>query len=308
VGAAPLPFPGGALPQCPEPPDQFAPPEWVRGANASDVLLGFFQSRELLRLSLERGEWAAPPIDVGFTFDDALLLPGTQRLVGMTSAWFKTNPNCTNGCYAWASVDLGSGSVTPPSEATILPIQETMPGSMFPAPSGDDVWFQGSMPDNAAFRCSTGWCNYRVSATSGALAETVAVQPPQVATHCYARNSGASPLAFAELLDPSCGGRPGEKDWGLARVDFSAGTHELISCIPTGTVVSGAPDISAFSDDGTLLAQASPWWFTDGPLHLLVITSSGALVLDSALAGLPALLHAGQNVSLISISAVGFIG
>ena len=147
-----------------------------------------------------------------------------------------------------------------------------------------------------------------MSAGSGALAETVAVQPPQVATHCFARGGGATPLAFAELLDPSCGGRPGEKDWGLARIDFEAGTHELVACIPTGTVVSGAPDISAFSDDGSLLAQASPWWFTDGPLHLLVLSSSGALVLDSALAGLPALLHAGQNASLVSISAVGFSG
>ena len=307
VGSAPLSFPAGVLPQCPEPPDQFAPPAWIAGHNASDVLLGFFQSEVLLRLSLDSGAFTLPsPLHLGFTFDDAILPPGSSVLRGLTGAWYKTNPNCTNGCFSWASADLATGAVTPPSEATMLGIQETMGGSMWPAQEAGQVWFQGGMATNPAWKCAEGWCNFRVSVDSGELMEVASVMPPQVATHCYAPGSGSAPLAFAEDLDCG-GGHPGEHDWGIARIHFENGSHSTVACLPAGVAVSGAPDISSFSDDGTLLAQASPWWFTDGPLHLLVFKATGELVLDSNLAALPGLLHPGQNASLISISAVGFV-
>ncbi len=302
VGAAPLSFPDGSLPQCPEPPNQFVPPNFIAGNNASDILFGFYQSKQLLRLNMDTGEFASLPLNLGFDFDDAVLTQNTVR--GLTSVWYAKNPNCTNGCFAWASADLSTGAITPPSESTIIGMQETMGGSMYAAREENEVWFQGGMGVTPAWRCSTGWCNFRVNVDTGALLETVSVLAPQVATHCYAPHTGPQPLAFVEDLDCG-GGHPGFHDWGLARIDFDAGNHSTIACFPPD-IVTQAPNICGFSDDSTLLAQASPWWFGDGPLHLVILKSTGQLVLESDLAALPELLQPGQNASLISISAIGF--
>jgi hypothetical protein len=318
--APPLTFPAGTLPECPQPPNQFAPPDWIRGHNSSDALWGFFQKpSSMLRLSLDRAAFVSPqqqPVPVGFVFDDALLPQGSSVLRGLASAWFPTNPNCTNGCFAWAAVDVDSGAVvTPPTEATLMALQSTMPGSLTAAsaPAGQ-LWFQGTMGTHPAWRCATDWCNYRVDATTGTLLETVSVAAPQVAIHAVAPAAAAhataneEPLAFAEDLDCG-GGHIGYHDWGFARLNFSSGSHSTAACFPANASVYD-PDMSAFSDDGSLLAQAGPWWFIDGPLHLLVLRApTGELVLDSDLAGLPALLYpaGGQNASLISISAVGFV-
>jgi hypothetical protein len=302
VGFVPLFFPDGSLPQCPEPPDQFVPPDFIAGNNASDILFGFYQSKQLLRLSLESGLFTSYPLSLGFDFEDAILIKDTLR--GMTNAWYKTNPNCTNGCFAWASADLSTGTITPPSEDTIIGIQETMGGSMYPATEPSQVWFQGGIGATPAWRCLDGWCNFRVNVETGTLLETVSVLPKQVATHCYAPNTGPSPLAFVEDLDCG-GGQQGFHDWGLARINFESGNHTTVACFPP-QIITQAPDICGFSDDGSLLAQAAPWWFTDGPLHLTVLTSTGELVLESNLSALPDLLHPGLNASLISISAVGF--
>ena len=304
VGAAPLSFPDGSLPQCPEPPNQFVPPNFIAGHNASDILFGFEQSKQLLRLNMDTGEFSSPPLNLGFDFEDAILTQNTVH--GMTSVWYATNPNCTNGCFAWASVDLSTGKITPPSESTIIGMQETMPGSMYFAREENEVWFQGGMGVTPPWQCSTRWCNFRVDIETGALLETVSVLIPQVATHCYAPNTGPKPLAFVEDLDCG-GGHPGFHDWGLARIDFETGNHSTVACFPP-QIVMQAPNICGFSDDSTLLAQASPWWFSDGPLYLAILKATGQLVLESDLAALPNLLHPGQNASLISISALGFTG
>jgi hypothetical protein len=204
-------FPAEALPECPHPPNQYAPPTWFVGLDGTDVWLNFPQTRYMLHVDLATGELLLDSFASPYWFIAGFIdAHGGGGAVGTIHGARQCDPpdpiQCKYGCTCYTHLDLGYGNHG--TEGAIIAMQQYVTDVALPDRTTGTVWLQGGMGDDNATRCvfSAGWCNYALDIDTGVLKERVVDLAPQYAAHAYAPSAlvGIEQMAFAQVCLALC--------------------------------------------------------------------------------------------------------